>query len=533
MFSREIGISVWVIILLLVGLGVYNTFIQDDAFITFRYSQHLAQGYGAVWNLHDDIRVAGYTDPLWMLLIALAYKFGIEPTISSSILGLLFGAITLIYTYRLSLFITESKYISLLTIVLLGTNYTFSSYMTGGLETQIQTALINTSLYYTLIYTAVSAKYREWISLSILYALAILTRLDSIIFVGIMYIYLIYMHYTHSGFKSIKRLFLPITAPVFIATLSLLAVNQLYYSDPLPNTFYVKATGLSYEVIDRGVFYIKSFFNSYMLTPFILLLFWYRREIFAHRGTKLILAIVLVWILYVIKVGGGFMEYRFMVPIMPMIYTLIALSIASIPYKIFRYMLISLLIISSIYHAKGFSHERGIESFDWLQGHLYVASSDWVGIGKRLRATLNPTGDSNITIAVTAAGAIPYYSRLETIDMLGLNDRWIAKHGKHINMKVGHDKYATLEYLINRGVNIVIGHPKMIPIRSKPVTDPLRYFWYKPDISKLPDDISILELPINREYKIEMLYIKEHPDIERSIEKGLISKILIKDRGRD
>ena len=32
-------------------------------------------------------------------------------------------------------------------------------------------------------------------------------------------------------------------------------------------------------------------------------------------------------------------------------------------------------------------------------------------------------------IATTASGAIPYYSRLRTIDMLGLNDPWIARHG--------------------------------------------------------------------------------------------------------
>ena len=522
---KETDVPVWMVVFILTGLGIYNSFIQDDAFITFRYSRHLTEGYGAVWNLHDNLKVAGYTNPLWMLLVAFTDLFGMDPVMSSKIFGLLFGAVTLIYTYRLSIFITKSKNTSLIAIILLGSNYTFSSYMTGGLETQMQTAFITVSLYYTILYTTLSATYRDLIIVSIFYGLAVLTRLDSALFIAMMYIYYIFMQYRKGKCRAVKSVFVPLTMPVTVATVALLGINLLYYGDIFPNTFYVKATGFSYESIERGFFYIKSFFNAYMLTPFILLLLWYRKEIFALKGTKLILFIVTVWILYIIKVGGGFMEYRFFVPIMPMIYILTAVSIASIPYLLPRYILIAVLIVSSIYHAKTFSEERGIESFAWLQGHLYVPGSDWVGIGKRLKSILNPDGESNITIAVTAAGAIPYYSCLETIDMLGLNDRWIAKHGKHIDMKAGHDKFAPLEYLMDRGVNIVIGHPKMIPLSSKAVTDPAEYFWYKIDASKLPRDISILEMKINGKYKLDMLYLKRDPDIERAVYRGEIRKV--------
>ncbi|MBA2669896.1 MAG: hypothetical protein H0U67_05945, partial [Gemmatimonadetes bacterium] len=42
----------------------------EDAFITFRYSQHLAAGYGlGAWNIGGE-RVEGYTSFLWMLLLA-------------------------------------------------------------------------------------------------------------------------------------------------------------------------------------------------------------------------------------------------------------------------------------------------------------------------------------------------------------------------------------------------------------------------------------------------------------------------------
>ena len=46
----------------------YRAYWLDDAYITFRYSQHFAQGMGAVYNIGE--RVEGYTSFLWMLLSA-------------------------------------------------------------------------------------------------------------------------------------------------------------------------------------------------------------------------------------------------------------------------------------------------------------------------------------------------------------------------------------------------------------------------------------------------------------------------------
>ena len=42
-------------------------------------------------------------------------------------------------------------------------------------------------------------------------------------------------------------------------------------------------------------------------------------------------------------------------------------------------------------------------------------------------------------VALNAAGIIAYYSRLPTIDMLGLNDRHIARHGRRDrSLRLGH-----------------------------------------------------------------------------------------------
>ena len=62
---------------LLVGLALItvvvfrNAWVCDDAYITFRTSFHLVEGYGLRWNIAE--RVQTYTNPLWMFVMALAY----------------------------------------------------------------------------------------------------------------------------------------------------------------------------------------------------------------------------------------------------------------------------------------------------------------------------------------------------------------------------------------------------------------------------------------------------------------------------
>jgi len=63
-------------LLVLHGPIFFNHFPVDDAFITFRYSQHLADGLGPNWN--STGHVEGYTSFLWMALLAALSKAGLD-----------------------------------------------------------------------------------------------------------------------------------------------------------------------------------------------------------------------------------------------------------------------------------------------------------------------------------------------------------------------------------------------------------------------------------------------------------------------
>jgi len=61
-------------------------FVQDDAFISFRYARNWVNGHGLVFNPGE--RVEGYTNFLWTLLCALPIKMDWDPVFFTTIVGI-------------------------------------------------------------------------------------------------------------------------------------------------------------------------------------------------------------------------------------------------------------------------------------------------------------------------------------------------------------------------------------------------------------------------------------------------------------
>ena len=99
--TRWFRVSALVLILTLFAFGVYqNYFLGDDCFISFRYARHLVAGEGLVWNPGE--RVEGYTNFLWVLLMAGSLLAGIPPETSSVAIGVTSGAGLLAVILRFS-----------------------------------------------------------------------------------------------------------------------------------------------------------------------------------------------------------------------------------------------------------------------------------------------------------------------------------------------------------------------------------------------------------------------------------------------
>jgi hypothetical protein len=164
---------------------------------------------------------------------------------------------------------------------------------------------------------------------------------------------------------------------------------------------------------------------------------------------------------------------------------------------------IVLILIGSFYHALTFAYdpEDGIEPISRLRDHIVDPKEHWSVIGKVLGRSF--AYDPRVSIATTAAGAIPYYSRLFAIDMLGINDRYIARSGFYFGRAAGHERIATLGYLQERKVNLIVSHPYVTAI-----DDPMMKVPLLPGVERNQwPDSKALEIPIDSLHKVIILYL--------------------------
>jgi hypothetical protein len=471
-----------------------------------------------VWNANE--RVEGYTNFLWTMLISGGMISGIDPIAGAYLFGLTFFVISIITTYKTAQLIFGTRDISFIVMLLLGLNYTFFSYATGGLETQMQTALVILSFYFTMKITVNPViQQKHFFITSILFSFAVLTRLDSGIIILCLMIFIAIKVFAHNLPLQLKfRYLFILAAPMLVIVGSWFIWKLSYYGNILPNTYYVKASAITSPL--KGLRYVSTFFFSYLLFPFVIISIFAGRTIFKNKISPLILLYSLIglWLAYVIRIGGDFMEFRFFVPIMPFIFILLGWVIfIFIKNKTYQLALILLIISGSAHHAFTFALDKDerIEPIRNLHNHLFAVDENWSGIGKSLRHYFNNV--KNITISVTAAGAIPYFSELRSIDMYGLNDRYLAREGIFAGITPGHQRMSPFNYLVKRGVNLVIAHPKILKQCEEAGC-------YLPSLPSNPNDrimqTKVIEIPIDSIYKFLALYLIPNADVDSIIEQN-------------
>jgi len=159
--------------------------------------------------------------------------------------------------------------------------------------------------------------------------------------------------------------------------------------------------------------------------------------------------------IYVVRVGGDFMHYRFMFQAYPTLAVAAAIALAQLAARTPRSAVIAgagALALAAI----SFGRVQ-------LESRFYMQSlremDDYTTVGRRVGEALERALPPDTVIATTLAGTIAYYSELETIDQWGLNDRFIA-HQDLVNRRSrGHVKRAPDSYLRSRHTNLHFWHP--------------------------------------------------------------------------
>lgn len=126
-------VGIWV--LLALQPWVVAPFTIDDAGISFAYAKNLAAGFGPVAYPGGEW-VEGFSDPLWVGLLAVLARLGLDVETGSKGLGLLCGALTLPLAWAMVVQARDgrSKGGALLAPWLLATSSTWTIWAMSGLE---------------------------------------------------------------------------------------------------------------------------------------------------------------------------------------------------------------------------------------------------------------------------------------------------------------------------------------------------------------------------------------------------------------
>jgi arabinofuranosyltransferase len=417
--SRQLP-RVLVLILILAVMLCHNLSIRpwmlDDAFISFRYAENIAGGHGAVFNPGE--RVEGYTTFFWVLLLAAGKAIGLSVVPLSRILGSLFSlgtVLLLLFADRFSKSLSRTA--ALLATLFLGTCGIFTPWASSGMEVTLFAFLMLLSLlFHFRIREKENPGKRELILLGACLALLSMTRPE-----GLLIAALIPADQLLAGMKKKRRDFLYTGLSFAALYVPYYSWRFAYYGYPLPNTFYTKV-GSNAEQIVRGLAYFKDFFSPAALLLVIALIplltgRWFKSQ----RNLSIIPVILFLFTTYIILVGGDIMPaFRFFTPLLPLICLMGGIALDSIPgpRKVSSAAAAILLLAAVAYNLYEIRH-------DWFI-HNKIEIDQTAARGREVGLWLRIHARRDAVLATNTAGSIPYYSRLKTIDMLGLNDLHIA-----------------------------------------------------------------------------------------------------------
>ena len=491
-------------------------FIQDDAYISWRYADNLASGLGLVWNQGE--RVEGYTNFLWTVILAVPHAVGLDVEMFAFALGITLFTGTLAIFYWLVGTLMRSWFVAAVATLILALFPSFAAYATGGLETGLQTFLLTATA--APILSAIRRNRPSAlasVTIGTTAALAILTRMDSVIIAAPLISIYVGVFIAPPGWHKRAALAPAILVPTVICG-GWLAWKLAYYGALLPNSYRVKVEGAS-GLVREGVRYVRTFVEAYAFylpiacIPIGAWLTWERR--LDWRVAAVLGLPQLLWLAYVVRVGGDFMEYRFFVPILPLAFLATYWVMGALDTRPARVALLTTIVLaggmlaySSPRVPKPVGSPLPLEQLEVPHDH------EWFEIGSVLGQAF--AHGVRPRIAVVPSGVIPYRSRLPSVDMLGLNDPEVEQFIHIPDQLIGHRYLAPLRLLERRHVHFLIGHPM---VRERPAPNQrVRFSEFARRAFAYADEYrlkgrQVIELPLSRERVMLMLYLTEDPAV--------------------
>ncbi len=234
----------------------------DDAFITFRYSRNLVAGEGFVYN--PGVRSLGTTTPLYTLLMAAIAGIsgsGAYPWFALVVNALADAATSALLAWLL-FHLTGQLSLAGVVGALWAINAVSVTFAIGGMETSV-------AILWSVAAAAAYATRRDrW--LAVFAALGILTRVDSALWVGLLFLHQFVSVYWARRRAPFLRRFPWATWALFaVIVLPWFAFSAAYFGSPLTNSISAKLVAYHVRPTQALVGFLHNvavpFFDDYTL----------------------------------------------------------------------------------------------------------------------------------------------------------------------------------------------------------------------------------------------------------------------------
>lgn len=453
----------WILITIAIALLVMHAVsfgfcLQDDAFISLRFSRNLAENHGIVFNPGE--RIEGYTSVAWVLLGTIPFLIGTNPMEFVRIAGILAAVVASVAVALLAWRLSRGRR---------GAAVAASILVAGSPFMAAEAAMgMETTLFVAVVLLAVVCFLREYenerlsgVHSGLLFAVATLVRPEGamVAIASIIYGIVLTRRHGQKPWRSTRNRILAFLVPVATH----LVFRVIYYRDIVPNTFHAKVGG-GFSSVMRGLRYAGDFAEAtfpVLLLLAVLLMLSVIKRIRLEKEYVFLLVLTSMFTVYVVCVGGDFKPtFRFLaVP-----YTFIAaLSGALIPRLADSFMasvgrsgkresllLVVATIVSGVAAFVLVGNDEDLRLFTEWRAEVLPMQLE---VGRYLERAF-PEG---AVLAICDVGTIPYESNLTTIDMHGLCDRHIARREIETmgSGLAGHEK-GDGRYILDRTPDVIV-----------------------------------------------------------------------------
>jgi len=412
---------------------------SDDAYISYRYAQHLASGQGLVFNPGE--RVEGFSNLLYVLLLTPAAALVSKENLYAVSAGLnvVFALAALVLLYRFTMRRLGARPAAAVAM-LVALCPAIWVWVASGLETPL--VLLLQIAVWVLAEGVVEDREGSLKVLLLAAALCVLARVDGFI-----------TPFLAAGFLVLRgrwKAGLAVAATTVASFAGTTLWRLYYYGWPLPNTYYAKVTGALLLRLEAGGQQLLSVFLATGLLVSVAALAvagvqglkgfsFRRRDLLPALSFPVVFAAG--WLGYFVYVGGDFYSDRFLLALFPMgAWVLLALAAESRNRRTAAVLVILLAVAQLAPLVRDPRYSYTLAKYD-----------RWTTLGHFLGQT-----HRGEVIAIDGAGKVPFFSGLRTIDMLGLADVHIA-HGKPDPKGyfwAGHAK-SDLDYVLARQPDLI------------------------------------------------------------------------------